>query len=298
MNIRAEAAIKPNESSVVRKKAIITLTGIGFAIILVIAAFYNGLVVRRYTVQTDKMKQGESLRIVLLTDLHSHIYGENQSELVSLIKKQQSDVILLVGDIADDKIPFRGVRLLLEGIKGIAPAYYVTGNHEFWSFDAESIKEIIRSYGVKVLEGEYEQRMAGGTMITFAGIDDPDMEMFGRPAPDWAHELEEAFSQLKYESGFKILLSHRPERIEEYIKYDFDLVVSGHSHGGQIRIPLILNGLYAPDEGWFPKYAGGLYRHGTLTHIVSRGASNPLRIPRIFNPPEVIVIDIQGSLRQ
>ncbi len=278
-----------------RKKTIIILISISLAVILVVAAFYNGLIVRRYTVQTDKMNVGESFRIVLITDLHSHIYGENQNELVSLIKKQQPDVLLLVGDIADDKIPFRGVRLLLKGIRGIAPVYYVTGNHEFWSFDVESIKEVIRSYGVKVLEGEYEQRMAGGAMITFAGIDDPDMDLFESSVSDWTVEMEGAFLPLRNESGFKILLAHRPERIDEYKKYGFDLVVSGHTHGGQIRIPLILNGLYAPDQGWFPKHAGGMYRHGSLTHIVSRGASNPLRVPRIFNPPEVVVIDVKGS---
>ncbi len=296
MSIGTETVNGIRKSYQIRKKAIIILTSVIIMIVLVIAAFYNGLVVRRYTVETNKMNRGESLRIVLLTDLHSHIYADDQEELVSLIRKQQPEVILLVGDIVDDKIPIRGAELLLEGIQGIAPAYYVAGNHEFWSFDVEHIKEVIRSYGVRVLEGEYEQRLAEGTMITFAGIDDPDMEMFGPPETVWTNEMKDAFSQLKYESGFKILLAHRPERIEEYKKYDFDLVVSGHTHGGQIRIPLIINGLYAPDEGWFPKYAGGLYKHGTLTHIVSRGSSNPLRIPRIFNPPEVIVIDIQGSL--
>jgi predicted MPP superfamily phosphohydrolase len=279
----------------VRKKTIIILTSIALAILFVVAAFYNGLIVRRYTVQTDKMDAGESFRIVLITDLHSHIYGENQSDLVSLIKEQQPDVLLLAGDIVDDKMSLRGVRLLLEGIRGIAPAYYVTGNHEFWSFNADSIKEIARSYGVRVLEGEYEQRMAGGTVITFAGIDDPDRELFERPAFDWEGEMEEAFLPLRNASGFKILLAHRPERINEYKKYGFDLVLSGHTHGGQVRIPLIMNGMYAPDQGWFPKYAGGMYRHGALTHIVSRGSSNPIRIPRIFNPPEVVVADIKGS---
>ena len=148
---------------------------------------------------------------------------------------------------------------------------------------------------MKVLEGEYEQRTAGNTIITFAGIDDPYMELFEHPAFDWEGEMENAFESLRNEPGFKILLAHRPERIDEYKKYGFDLVVSGHSHGGQIRIPLILNGLYAPDQGWFPKYAGGMYKHGELTHIVSRGASNPLPVPRVFNPPEVVVIDVKGS---
>ncbi len=294
MSVGTEAANNVGKTFLVKKKKAIILISIGLAIILAFTAFYNGLIVRRYTVQTDKMKARESFRIVLITDLHSRIYGEDQRELISLIKKQSPDVLLLVGDIADDKIPFSGVRLLLEGIRGIAPAFYVTGNHELWSFDVESIKEVIRSYGVKVLEGEYEQRMAGNTMITFAGIDDPDIELFESPTPDWAGEMEGAFLPLLNEPGFKILLAHRPERIDEYKKYDFDLVVSGHSHGGQIRIPLLLNGLYAPDQGWFPKYAGGMYKHDSLTHIVSRGASNPLLVPRVFNPPELVVIDVKG----
>jgi len=293
----AEAANKTSKSNIVRRKTIIILISIGLAILFAVTAFNNGLIVRRYTVQTDKMDVEKSFRIVLITDLHSHIYGENQSDLISLIKKQQPDVILLAGDIADDMIPFKGVRLLLKGIRGIAPVYYVTGNHEFWSSDVKSIKEIIRSYGVKVLEGEYEQRMVGDTMITFAGIDDPDMELFERPEFDWESEMKNAFAPLRNEPGFKILLTHRPERIDEYKKYGFDLVVSGHSHGGQIRIPLIMNGLYAPNQGWLPEYAGGMYRHGALTHVVSRGASNSLRVPRIFNPPEIVVIDVKGSAR-
>jgi predicted MPP superfamily phosphohydrolase len=73
------------------------------------------------------------------------------------------------------------------------------------------------------------------------------------------------------------------------------LVLSGHAHGGQIRIPLLLNGLFAPNQGWFPAYAGGLYQHGSLTHIVSRGASNNIPLPRIFNPPEVVVIEITAQ---
>lgn len=294
MSAGTETVNKTSKSYQIRKKTIKTLIYVIIVIMLVVAAFYNGLVVRRYTIQTNKMNQGESLRIVLLTDLHSHIYGENQEELVSLIKKQLPEVIFLAGDIVDDKMPIRGAELLLEGIQGIAPTYYVAGNHEFWSFDVGHIKEVVRSYGVKVLESEYEQIWVGNTVITFAGVEDPDISHFRGRAYDWESEMEDSLSQLMNESGFKILLAHRPELIEEYKRHDFDLVVSGHTHGGQVRIPLILNGLYAPDQGWFPKYAGGLYRHDTLTHIVSRGSSNPLHIPRIFNPPEVIVIDIQG----
>lgn len=91
------------------------------------------------------------------------------------------------------------------------------------------------------------------------------------------------------------MLSHRPERIESYKKYNFDLVLSGHAHGGQVRIPFLLNGLYAPNQGLFPKYAGGLYTHNNLNHVVSRGLSYNPKLPRIFNPPEIVIVELRGS---
>ena len=87
----------------------------------------------------------------------------------------------------------------------------------------------------------------------------------------------------------------RPERIQLYKKMDFDLVLSGHAHGGQVRIPFLLNGLCAPNQGWFPEYAGGLYEHDSLIHIVSRGLSYNPRLPRIFNPPEIVIIDLEQA---
>lgn len=94
--------------------------------------------------------------------------------------------------------------------------------------------------------------------------------------------------------SFNILLAHRPEYIEEYGQYPFDLVLSGHAHGGQWRIPYLMNGLIAPNQGWFPKYAGGLYRHGDMTEIVGRGLLLDWK-PRLFNPPEIVVVDIESQ---
>jgi len=93
--------------------------------------------------------------------------------------------------------------------------------------------------------------------------------------------------------GYKILLSHRPEHIHTYMNYDFDLILSGHSHGGQIRIPWLLNGLYCPNQGFLPKYAGGHYRIDATDFIVSRGLSFRKTLPRVMNPPEVVVITIE-----
>jgi predicted MPP superfamily phosphohydrolase len=94
------------------------------------------------------------------------------------------------------------------------------------------------------------------------------------------------------------LLAHRPEKIAYYRNFSFDLILSGHTHGGQVRIPLILNGLYAPNQGFFPKYGGGLYKHEKLVHIISRGLSINPKLPRIFNPPELVVIIIKPTFSQ
>ncbi len=273
------------------KKMVITAL---LMLLLITAAFYNGLVFRRYEINTDKLNPGECIRIVLISDLHNHVYGDKQSKIISLIQKQNPDIIALAGDIADDQVPIVGTELFLAGIQGMAPVYYVTGNHEFWSSDIKNIKDIIGRYGVTILEHNYERVKVGNSSIIIGGVDDPDIVDFEQADFDWEGELYNGFSHLTDYPEFKVLLSHRPELIDVYLKTDFDLVLSGHSHGGQVRIPLILNGLYAPDQGWFPKYAGGMYSHDNLTHIVSRGVSYNPRMPRIFNPPEIAVVDIKG----
>ncbi len=293
--MRTELARKTKRTNVKSKKKVILFACLVLFAIIVSCAFYNGLVVRTYKISSDKLNPGQDVRIVLISDLHSHIYGENQKDIVSLIKKQKPDIIALAGDIVDDEIPMEGAELFLSNIKGIAPVYYVSGNHEYWSNHIEDIKQIVRSYGVTVLEQNYRNINVNGCNILICGVDDPDKKMCEYDGYDWENEVHAAFDELENEPGYKILLSHRPERIDLYKGLNFDLVLSGHAHGGQVRIPLVLNGLYAPDQGWFPKYAGGLYKHGTMYHVVSRGTSYNSRLPRIFNPPEITVVDIRGQ---
>lgn len=278
-----------------KKRKLVILICIGLFIILLYWAFYNGLVVKKYIIDTNKLNIDESIRIVLITDLHSHIYGKNQAKLVSLIKKQKPDIIALAGDIADDQVPIEGTKQLLAGLNGLAPIYYVSGNHEFWSNDIINIKDTITKYDVIILENSYEQIKVRNSNIIIGGVDDPDVVKYDKLDFDWQGEMHKTFSELQDKPDFKIFLAHRPELIEIYKEYSFDLVLSGHSHGGQVRLPFILNGLFAPNQGWFPKYAGGVYKHDSLTHIVSRGLSYNPCLPRVFNPPEVVVIDVKGS---
>ena len=268
---------------------------IALLILFVILAFYNGLVVRKYTIETDKLLDGATIRIVLISDLHSHIYGKDQGKIAKKIKDQNPDIIALAGDIADDVVPIHGTKLFLSAIEHIAPIYYVTGNHEIWTKDIWNIKGIFSSFNVKVLENNYEEISINGMKLVMAGVDDPDIIRYERPKSNWYEEIERDFSDVRNLEGYKILLSHRPELVGFYNTLPFDMVLSGHSHGGQVRIPFILNGLLAPNQGLFPKYAGGVYEHESYTHIVSRGVSFNPKLPRIFNPPEIVVIDVKST---
>lgn len=252
---------------------------------------YGGITVPKYSLHSAKV-EGDKINIVLITDLHSIIYGKNQQKLIEHVKKQEPDMIFLVGDIADDKIPIEGTSLFLEGIQNLCPIYYTTGNHEYWADDIQAIRDEIEKYGVKILSDEYVSLTIKDTPLIIAGVEDPAKQAYEIPTYNQYQSMQEAFGELDSVEGYKILLAHRPERIESYLEYPFDLVVSGHAHGGQIRIPFILNGLYAPNQGIFPKYAGGLYEHGDAIHIVSRGLARDIK-PRMFNPPEVVVITLE-----
>jgi len=244
-----------------------------------------------YRVETPLLEEQSSIKIVLISDLHSTIHGKDQTILIDKIKFINPDLIVLAGDIFDDVAPMTGTQLLLSGISGIAPIYYVTGNHEYRG-DIWAIREELASYGVIILSDNYAIIKINNNEIIIAGIDDPEKKLFGSPNYNQNDSMERAFRELDEIPLYKILIAHRPEMIENYKKYSFDLVLSGHTHGGQVRIPPILNGLYAPDQGFFPKYGGGIYTHGNLTHIISRGLSiNPI-LPRIFNPPELVIIEI------
>ena len=263
---------------------------------LALAAFYRGLTSSRVEVSSAKLKSGESIRAVLLTDLHSYVYEPRQEPLIRRVKELQPDVIFLSGDMADDRNPFAGMALLLDGIARLAPCYYVTGSHDYWSGDISNIKNAIADYGVIILEGQTTELMVRGQRLMISGIDDPCMAP-ARPG-EWEDDayrraLNASFDDLDHAS-YNILVAHRPDFIGEYGELGFDLVLSGHTHGGQARIPFLLNGLYAPNQGYFPRYAGGLYDVNGTKLAVSRGLSYYPELPRIFNPPEIVLLELKG----
>lgn len=285
------------EAKSTKKKWLIRVGVLLIFIALTVWAFYIGLVVRHYEIHSQKIDNDNTVRVVVVADLHSVYYGENQEVLLDLIKEQKPDIIALPGDIVDDDVSEEGAHSFLRGIQDIAPAYYVSGNHEYWSGECDRIKRMIEGYGVTVLENERAYITVNGIDLCIYGIDDPEIIKYTKDreiaAMGSADELLKRFDDMD-DSTVNILLAHRPERFTSYQQYGVDLVFCGHAHGGQVRLPLILNGLFAPNQGFFPKYAGGLYEENGQTMIVSRGVALNERLPRVFNPPEIVVVDISA----
>ncbi len=273
------------------KKIVVVLIVIVILVGVSVIALDQRLIVRNYEVASDLVN--EPIRLVVISDLHSTVYGEGQEVLIKLIAAQEPDVILLAGDIVDNNLPEEPAYLFMEKVVEIAPTYYVMGNHEFWSGFAGGIRQEATILGVNVLRNEMATMSVGEQTIAIYGIDDPEFVKYEhRDGDDWAVALGNLWQENPFE-GFKILISHHPEKVGVYRQFDFDLIVSGHAHGGQVRIPFLVNGLAAPDQGLFPKYAGGDYQLSDETRlIVSRGTVIN-SYPRVFNRPEVVVIDLQ-----
>jgi predicted MPP superfamily phosphohydrolase len=261
-------------------------------IVIVIFVFNQSLSVSYYDAETDKING--RIKLALIKDLHSCDYGDGQIGLLSAIDKEAPDAILLCGDIFDDILPPDNTILFIAGISGKYPCYYVSGNHEFWSGKVDVFKDIRTSYGVKVLAGTTDVINVRGDKISICGIDDPDTDRFESGAAPYTEQIRDLSLSVDKDI-YTILLSHRPERIEEFVPLEPDLVVSGHAHGGQWRIPFILeNGLLAPNQGFFPKYTNGEYFFGDTELIVSRGlARESTSVPRAFNRPEIVIINLE-----
>ncbi len=255
------------------------------AVATALAASDTRLKITEYQITTDKLS-GE-IRLAFVSDLHSCKYGENQSELIKAIDNARPDAVLYGGDIFDDIYINDNPLTLMKSVVQKYPSYYVTGNHEIRCDNLAEIKRTLKKLGVFVLEGKSVPLTVGDDQIYISGAGDPFLTGYD--------EFIEKLKNIPENSSgsFSVLLTHRPELAEEYQKLPYDLVLAGHAHGGQWRVPYLLNGLYAPDQGLFPKYAGGRYNFDSQTLIIGRGLSRESTIiPRFFNRPELVIINL------
>lgn len=269
-----------------RKKHRWILPVLAILVALTLIALNERLILRTYTVVSPKLTA--EVRLAVVTDFHS---SDNADDVVAMVASCAPDSVLMVGDLFDDDTqnrPTERTLSLMRQLSALYPCYYVSGNHEAWTGEMDALYQQTEEAGVTVLRMSSGVLTVRGQRIALCGIPDP-YEMVFSGAPDTEEQLRQALEDVD-SADFTVLLAHRPELLAKYAQFPLDLVVSGHAHGGQVRIPGVLNGLYAPNQGWFPKLAGGAYTQDGMTLIVSRGLAVRTRLPRIFNRPEVVLV--------
>ena len=237
----------------------------------------------------------DGFTIAHISDLHNTEFGQQQERLLQKLVEAAPDLIAITGDLLDSYHP--NITVAMEFINGaiaIAPVYYVTGNHESRLPELYAqLREQMESAGVVVLDNKAVTLEYGSSIIRVLGVDDPTFSA----ESDLYEDNEQVISAqldvlLDDQSAYTILLSHRPELFDVY--HEAGLVLCGHAHGGQVRLPFI-GALFAPNQGFFPEYTAGLYRQGDTQMVVSRGLGNSSFPIRINNPPELVVITPQAD---
>ena len=266
------------------------------ALVIWIAWGTTALELNTYTISSSKLPQSfDGYRIAHVSDLHNTEMGKDNEKLLAMLRDADPDMIAITGDLIDSRNTDIEVALkfVREAVK-IAPCYYVTGNHEARVNEYGELKAGMETAGVTVLEDVRTEISMEGATITLIGVNDPSYQtdyLFGDSETVLNTKLEELHTE---DGEFTVLLSHRPELFDAYTDHGIDLVLSGHAHGGQFRLPFI-GGLVAPNQGFFPEYDAGIYTEGNTNMLVSRGIGNSILPFRINNRPEVILIELQAE---
>lgn len=245
-----------------------------------------------YTIESEKLPHSfDAFTIAQISDLHNTQIGKNNKTLLKQLKDAKPDIITVTGDIIDSK--FTDVDVAVSFMKNavkIAPCYYINGNNESRvPQDYEQLKNELCALGVVILENDSVKIEKSGESITIAGVNDP--VFYADIVRDGLTET--ILRTTKDDDNYTVLLSHRPELFELYTKYDYDLVLTGHAHGGQFRLPFV-GGFFAPHQGFFPEYDSGLYEDSDTTMLVSRGVGNSIFPFRFNNRPEIIVAQLKA----
>lgn len=243
----------------------------------------HSIAVKQYTLTINNLpKDFEDFTILHLTDLHAKEYGDKQNKLLNLINRQSFDIVALTGDFIDKNNP--DVEPALSLIKGIGskPIFFVPGNHE-WSHGFKIKPELV-DHGVEVLENRTLKYLKGNSHIWIMGVDDPYLHR---------DKLDKALEGVA-DSQPKVLLAHAPSIFSSAAKSDIDVVLVGHTHGGQVRLPLI-GALVAPGQGFFPKYDYGQFTSGLTNMIINGGLGESVLPIRFYNRPEIVLVKLVAS---
>lgn len=243
------------------------------------------LVTTHYIYVSEKISEDlAGYRIVQISDLHNATFGKDNQRLMKKIEELNPDMIVITGDMVDSNRPNVDVALdFATQAAKICPTYYVTGNHENWlsTEDKQRLLKGLSDAGVICLSDETTDIKVKNSTFTLIGLNDESLR--GNTLQNLVKNQDEAQLQ--------ILLAHEPQYLEKYAMAKVDLVLTGHAHGGQFRIPFV-GGLVAPDQGFFPEYTEGVHVDGQTTMVISRGLGNSVVPLRLFNLPEIVCIDL------
>lgn len=239
-----------------------------------------------------RVPQGFSgLRIAQISDLHGRSFDRDSAYLLSRVRLAQPDLIAITGDLADEYTDFSMLPPLLEGLRAIAPVYYVTGNHE-WGLGAprrQALFSLLERCGVRRLSNEYTVLIRGEDRLVLAGVDDPNGPYDQKTPAALVREIRQA----QGEEVYILMLAHRNDQLSLWAKLGVDTVLSGHAHGGIVRLPFV-GALFGVHYNLFPKDAAGLYQSGRTNLFVSRGLGGSRKLPiRIGNRPELLIVQLR-----
>lgn len=253
----------------------------------------KALTVREFEISDIKIPTSfNGFRIAHISDLHNTSFGKDNIKLLEKLRDASPDIIAVTGDIIDSRRTDIAVaeEFITEVLK-IAPVYYVTGNHESRVTSFDGLLSFMENAGVVIAENKSIRLYRGNASITVCGISDPNFTAGDFQGYEEA-VVDTSLGKLTRNEDFTVLLSHHPEFFELYVQHGFELVLSGHAHGGQFRLPFV-GGFIAPGQGLFPEYDSGLYREKGTSMIVSRGLGNSIIPLRFNNRPEIMLITLK-----
>lgn len=273
---------------------------ITLSIVIVIILFCNfqnkHLETTHYTYAAEQLDADlEGYRIVQISDLHNAKFGKNNQKLVGRIRECEPDMIVLTGDLVDSNHTNvdRAVQFVDEIVK-ICPVYYVTGNHEYWLEKSEydELMDGLIGAGVVILDDQVVEISMGDAKFRLVGLDDKSLA--DGTLGTLLNNTHNVVHEDSDEREFTVVLAHEPQYLARYASSGVDLVLSGHAHGGQFRLPFV-GGIVAPDQGFLPKYTAGEYYMNGTEMIVSRGLGNSVIPVRLFNFPEIVCVELVGK---
>ena len=283
-----------NETNTARKRRVRVIPILLLLFIITTAAILVDsnlrIVTTEYEIGFTNLPTGfDGYRIIVLSDIHAAQYGENNAKLLSMVIEAQPDIIAITGDLIDgnkEPLPEEQLKIaetLALELTRVAPVYYITGNHDWDSGIIRTLLPLLTGCGVDVLRNTYTTLESGGDRIILAGVDDPN-------GPADMIKPDELIGRIRKGAidDFIVLLEHRNYNLSRNSELGIDLVISGHAHGGIIRLPFT-DGLFGSQRDLFPTYTNGVYSMGGTKALVSRGVGNHTGLPRFLNNSEIVV---------